>query len=129
MHFTAPQLAVLAAALPHVAGHGFVTGVKSGGVWYPGFDIQMAYQHPHAPVVGWDTTALDSGFVSPDSFATPDIICHRGGSPAALHVPVVAGSTITVYWVSSWPDGHQGTHTMVTVRGERHELKSHGQAP
>lgn len=114
MQFTAQQLAVLAAALvPSVAGHGFVTGVKSGGVWYPGFDIQLYYQHPHAPVYGWDTTATDSGFVSPDAFATPDIICHRGGAPAALHIPVVAGSTITVYWTQSWPDGHQGAQKAI----------------
>jgi lytic cellulose monooxygenase (C1-hydroxylating) len=104
-------LAALAASLPSVLGHGYLTGASVAGVWYPGFVIQMYYEHPHPPVVGWDTAALDSGFVSPDAFQGPDIICHKNATPAALHVPVQAGQQVTVYWVSSWPEGHQGTGT------------------
>lgn len=113
MRFTTEQLAVLAAALPGVAAHGYVTGAEVGGVWYPGFDIQLAYEHPHPPVYGWDTAALDSGFVSPNSFATPDIICHINATPAALHIPVVAGQTVTVYWIQTWPSGHQGEASLM----------------
>lgn len=109
MQFIPQQLAALAALLPSVAGHGYVTGVKAnGGIWYPGFDIQLAYEHPHPPVYGWDTQALDSGFVPPSSYTGPDIICHKNATPAALHVPVIAGGSVQLFWTSSWPDGHKG---------------------
>ncbi|KAK6440955.1 hypothetical protein LTR95_002826 [Oleoguttula sp. CCFEE 5521] len=108
MQFTVQQLALLASILPTVHSHGFVIGATVGKTWYPGFDIQLAYQANHPKVYGWDTKALDSGFVSPDSFATADIICHKSATPAGLHIPVTAGGQVTLYWSNSWPEGHQG---------------------
>lgn len=45
--------------------------------------------------------------VAPDSFQTPDIICHKSGKPGKTHIPVVAGQAIQLYW-NTWPPGHQG---------------------
>ena len=50
----------------------------------------------------------DLGFISPDAYQSPDIICHKSATNAALNVPVAAGSKVTLDWRPFlWP--HIGT--------------------
>lgn len=59
------------------------------------------------PVVGWITGATDNGYVEPNAFGDPDIICHRNAKNAKGHVTVQAGDKITLQW-NTWPDSHKG---------------------
>jgi hypothetical protein len=46
-------------------------------------------------VIGWTTPEnQDNGFIAPDAFATPDVICHKGGTNAKTSAPVKAGGTV-----------------------------------
>ncbi|KAL4878457.1 glycoside hydrolase [Aspergillus karnatakaensis] len=91
-----------------VAGHGYVSQLVIDGEVHGGW---LGDQYPHIPdppdVIGWSTTVTDNGFVAPDAFGDPDVICHRGAAPAPISAPVEAGSTIKVTW-NTWPDSHKG---------------------
>ncbi|KAK1780877.1 glycosyl hydrolase family 61-domain-containing protein [Copromyces sp. CBS 386.78] len=68
--------------------------------------------NPHAPdaisnSIGWSTSAVDDGFVTPSNYSNPDIICHRDGKPAKAHAPVKAGDKIQMQW-NDWPQSHKG---------------------
>ncbi|KAL8700093.1 MAG: hypothetical protein Q9201_005642 [Fulgogasparrea decipioides] len=68
----------------------------------------MAYTPNPPPVVGWSAKDdKDTGFVNPGNYSNPDIICHRGATPAALYATVAAGETVELRW-SKWPDSHHG---------------------
>ena len=58
-------LGVLVQFVPEASAHGFVNLVKTGGKFYPGWDLNYYYQSNPPAVAGWSTTALDSGFVRP----------------------------------------------------------------
>ena len=135
MHASLTSLAALGAIvqlLPGASAHGFVNLIKTGGKFYPGWDLNYYYQSNPPAVAGWSTTALDSGFVcsltkkcrhptdptkltnppppsqvSPDSYQTADIICHKSAKPGKTHIPVAAGSTVQLFW-NTWPPGHSG---------------------
>jgi hypothetical protein len=134
MHASLTSLAAFGAIvqlLPGASAHGFVNLIKAGGKFYPGWDLNYYYQTNPPAVAGWSTTALDSGFVSPlqptryqhpnkttpltppplqvtpDTYQTPDIICHKSGKPGKAHIPVVAGQTVQLFW-NTWPPGHSG---------------------
>jgi hypothetical protein len=49
----------------------------------------------------------DLGFVLPDQYGGPDIICHRNASPASLSAKVEAGGTVELQW-TGWPESHHG---------------------
>lgn len=49
----------------------------------------------------------DLGFVLPDQYGGPDIICHRNASPASLSAKVEAGGTVELQW-TVWPESHHG---------------------
>lgn len=60
--------------------------------------ITASYPVPEAP---------DTGFVSPDGYGTPDIICHDSATAAGVSVPVEAGSTVDLvcmifFYVNRW---------------------------
>ncbi|KAI4104927.1 MAG: hypothetical protein L6R37_002970 [Teloschistes peruensis] len=75
---------------------------------YPGYTIGFAYSPSHPPVVGWSIPEdKDTGFVNPGNYSNPDIICHKGATPAALYATVPAGGTVELQW-SKWPDTHHG---------------------
>ena len=58
------HLAAYAALASQVHAHGYVNLLKTGGKFYPGWDIIYYYGSTPSGVAGWSTTALDSGFVS-----------------------------------------------------------------
>jgi len=131
MHASLTSLAAIGAIvqlLPGASAHGFVNLIKTGGKFYPGWDLNYYYQSNPPAVAGWSTTALDSGFVcitnrqvlecnrikkltspkvSPDSYQTADIICHKSAKPGKAHIPVAAGQTVQLFW-NTWPPGHSG---------------------
>jgi hypothetical protein len=55
---------VLVQFVPEASAHGFVNLIKTGGKFYPGWDLNYYYQTNPPAVAGWSTTALDSGFVN-----------------------------------------------------------------
>lgn len=99
--------ALLSAAT--AAAHGFVTGVYTeDGEFHQGWDPSSGMGYDKFPdVVGWSTTVQDEGFVSVESYDTPDIACHRGAEPAALSVEVAPGGVLTLQW-NTWPESHHG---------------------
>ncbi|KAL2108591.1 hypothetical protein VUR80DRAFT_3610 [Thermomyces stellatus] len=100
--------ALLSAAT--AAAHGYVSGVFTpDGKFHQGWDPSsgMGYGDNYPEVVGWSTTVQDEGFVSTDSYDTPDIACHRGAEPAALSVEIGAGDVLTLQW-NTWPESHHG---------------------
>ncbi len=92
-----------------VAAHGHVGNITVNGVYYRNYDPTSDFYNPTPPVVvGWATTQQDNGFVAPDSFGTPDIICHRNGTNARGHATVAAGDKINIVWEPEWPSTHIG---------------------
>lgn len=101
-----PTLLLAAASLHGAAAHSHIDYVLVNGVSYAGFIPQLGSRNP-ADVVGWSTTATDDGFVPPANYTTPDIVCHRDGSPPRAHVPVAPGDTMHFQW-NGWPESHDG---------------------
>lgn len=87
------------------AAHGFVEFIEADGIQYNGYNPFLNPQP--GPVAGWYADNTDMGFVSPNKFNHPDIICHRSASPGTSHVQVAAGSNITLRW-TAWPMSHVG---------------------
>lgn len=100
-------LALVGGLVSTVAAHGYVSGVVIGGKYYQGYDPSFSYQDPPPVVIGWTTTVTDTGFVAPDAFSDPDIICHRGATPAGTSATVAAGGKVELQW-TVWPDSHHG---------------------
>lgn len=74
---------------------------------YPGFDTRD-WQQSTKPTVGWNIKDVtDLGFVLPDQYGGPDIICHRNANPVTESVKVEAGGTVQLQW-TNWPDSHHG---------------------
>ncbi|KAG6207564.1 hypothetical protein E4U35_000858 [Claviceps purpurea] len=91
-----------------VAAHGRISQVVVKGVAYPGYDSPSFAYNPNPPnVFGWTIKQMDLGFVSPSSFGSPDIICHRDAKPAQSHVEVAAGDVLSLQW-TPWPYSHKG---------------------
>ena len=90
------SLAVTATLLATVSAHGHVSGVVANGVYNLGYDPAFAYANPIPKVAGWTAQNLDNGFVSPDSFGSPDIICHKSATPGQAYINVAAGSKMTI---------------------------------
>ncbi|KAL8690577.1 MAG: hypothetical protein Q9218_004011 [Villophora microphyllina] len=104
----AAALAAALATFTSVSAHGMVQGIVAGGQYYPGYTIGFAYTPNPPPVVGWSIPEdKDTGFVNPGNYSNPDIICHKGATPAALYATVAAGETVELQW-SKWPDSHHG---------------------
>lgn len=104
------QSSVLAALLSatYVAAHGHVTNIVANGVYYEGFDISSFPYMSDPPVVAaWTTPNTGNGFLTPDDYASPDIICHQNATNAKGHVTVKAGDRVNIQW-TAWPDSHHG---------------------
>ncbi|CRK21505.1 hypothetical protein BN1723_012410 [Verticillium longisporum] len=104
-------VAALAAA-SQVAAHGFVSDVIINGVKYKNYDPTSDwYQAPaNRPIrfsAGWTAEQEDLGFVAPNAYGTPDIICHRQATPGKGHIRVAAGDVVTLQW-NTWPESHKG---------------------
>lgn len=106
-------LSVAAFALPLLgvaSAHGYVSGVKvNQGALIQGANPNWYYQPsgtaPQTP--GWQAMNQDNGFVSPSSFSSADIACHKSAKPGQKYIEANAGDTLTVYW-NTWPDTHKG---------------------
>ncbi|KAI1481745.1 carbohydrate-binding module family 1 protein [Daldinia eschscholtzii] len=102
-----PVVAALASAAT-VAAHGHVDHIVIDGLFYQGYDpTSFPYQQNPPTVVGWTTSQTDNGFVEPNSFGSPDIICHKSATPAGGHAQVKAGDSISISW-NTWPESHKG---------------------
>ncbi|PYH34758.1 hypothetical protein ABZX51_008776 [Aspergillus tubingensis] len=105
------QSASLLAALlsaTQVAAHGHVTNLVVDGVYYEGFDISVfPYESDPPKVAAWTTPNTGNGFISPDAYRDPNIICHENATNAQAHVVVGAGEKINIQW-TAWPDSHHG---------------------
>ncbi|KAF2755606.1 hypothetical protein EJ05DRAFT_513096 [Pseudovirgaria hyperparasitica] len=100
--------ALIGALATSVAAHGRVIEVVADGVWYQGYDPSFQYQPSPPTVIGWTAPETqDNGFVAPDAYANPDIICHKGATPGGASAKVAAGGTVSLFW-SVWPESHHG---------------------
>lgn len=88
-----------------VIGHGHVNNIVINGAYYQGYDPTLFPYEPNPPiVVGWTASDTDNGFVAPDAYQSPDIICHRNATNARGHASVMAGSSVLIQWVPiPWP--------------------------
>ncbi|KZL82209.1 putative glycosyl hydrolase [Colletotrichum incanum] len=100
-------MAVFASAAT-VAAHGHVTNIVINGVSYRNYiPVQDPYTSNPPLVAGWATDQRDNGFVAPDAYNAPDIICHRQSVAGKGRITVAAGDTIQLQW-TDWPDSHKG---------------------
>ncbi|KAK1637934.1 glycosyl hydrolase family 61-domain-containing protein [Colletotrichum phormii] len=100
-------LAVLASAAS-VTAHGHVTNIVVNGVSYRNYiPVQDPYINNPPLVAGWTIDQRDNGFVAPDAYNAPDIICHRQAVPGKGRITVAAGDTVQLQW-TEWPDSHKG---------------------
>ncbi|KAK3307799.1 glycoside hydrolase family 61 protein [Chaetomium strumarium] len=103
--------AALVSALATTAlGHGMVTSFKTDGTLHQGFILDYYYakvnKQPVPDIAAWYAENLDSGFVAPNAYQTPDINCHKNASPGTLTASVAAGGTVTFNWPATWPHPH-----------------------
>ncbi|POS74888.1 glycosylhydrolase family 61-11 [Diaporthe helianthi] len=101
-----PSCLCLAVLATTAAAHSHVDYVTVNGLAYPGYIPKLGANNP-AETIGWAQTALDDGFVPPSNYTSPDIICHKDGSPPRAHMPVSPGDKIHMQW-NGWPASHQG---------------------
>ncbi|KAL6787390.1 endoglucanase IV [Trichoderma afarasin] len=88
-----------------VVGHGHVNNIIVNGVYYQGYDPTSFPYMPNPPIViGWTAADLDNGFVAPDAYQGPDIVCHKNATNAKGHASVKAGDSILLQWLPlPWP--------------------------
>lgn len=107
MHYTTLLFPTLLAITSRVAAHGYVASITVSGTSYPGGNPANVYTTPAPKVAGWAANNLDNGFVAPDEYQNPDIICHKNATPGQAYVPVKPGDTVGLVW-NTWPDSHHG---------------------
>nr|ATQ35955.1 auxiliary activity 9 enzyme [Talaromyces piceae] len=91
-----------------VAAHGYVSTIIIGDDTYTGWlEDKYPYESDPPATIGWANSVTDLGFVSPDAYGSPDIICHKNATPGAISAPVAAGGTVKLEW-TPWPDSHHG---------------------
>ncbi len=75
---------------------------------YTGYLVtEYPYQTNPPDSIGWTESATDLGYVAPDAFAGPDIICHKSATNAQATATVSAGGTVVMEW-NTWPTSHHG---------------------
>ncbi len=101
-------LLTLLATAASVSAHGHVKNIVINGLSYQSFDpSSFPYMQNPPTVVGWTASNTDNGFVAPDAFSSPDIICHKSATNAGGHAVVAAGDSIFIQW-DTWPESHHG---------------------
>ncbi|OHF01906.1 endoglucanase-4 [Colletotrichum orchidophilum] len=91
-----------------VAAHGHVTNIVVNGVSYRNYlPTEDPYNNNPPLVAGWTIDQRDNGFVAPDAYNAPDIICHRQAVSGKGRITVAAGETLQLQW-TEWPDSHKG---------------------
>ncbi|PBP28833.1 Glycosyl hydrolase family 61 [Diplocarpon rosae] len=102
-----PALVGSAILALQVSAHGTVSGIVADGV-YPGYSANYQYMATQPVVVGWSTPQdTDNGFIAPDAYADPNIICHKNATNAQASATVKAGGTVELQW-TTWPSSHHG---------------------
>ncbi|KAH8204745.1 hypothetical protein TruAng_001079 [Truncatella angustata] len=110
MHAVATALLGLGGAAL-VAAHGYVDNATIGGTYY---QFYQPYTDPYtSPIPSRISRPVQgNGPVTDVTYA--DLQCGGytdggivGSSPAALHAPAAAGSTVTLHW-TLWPESHVG---------------------
>ncbi|EKD12576.1 hypothetical protein MBM_09145 [Drepanopeziza brunnea f. sp. 'multigermtubi' MB_m1] len=105
---TRSGLVALAASVATVSAHGYVEEITADGVAHEGYIMTTyPYMNPPKDSPAWSETAVDSGYVGSNDFASPDIICHKEAKNAALSIPVAAGGEVSMRW-NTWPESHKG---------------------
>ncbi|KAK3984588.1 glycosyl hydrolase family 61-domain-containing protein [Cladorrhinum sp. PSN332] len=106
--FTSKTLLAAFAGAASVAAHGHVKNIVINGASFQGYDINVfPYTQNPPKVAAWTASNTDNGFVGPENFANPDIICHKNSKNAGAHAVVAAGDKIFVQW-DTWPESHHG---------------------
>ncbi|KAF2101255.1 hypothetical protein NA57DRAFT_34258 [Rhizodiscina lignyota] len=111
MSVTLKAAALLGIFASSALAHGTVSGIRADGVYSEGwqlsyyYDIQNGVAFPPTP--GWYAENLDNGFISPDNYTDPNIICHKNARNANITATVKAGGTIDFLW-TPWPASHIG---------------------
>ncbi|VDB92089.1 unnamed protein product [Peniophora sp. CBMAI 1063] len=102
--FAASVISALIAASA-VYAHGNIDEVVVDGTAYTGY---LPYQDPYtSPTPDRAERKIPSNSPWKD-ITTSDLQCNTGGeTPAALTVPVAAGSVVNAHW-TTWPDSHKG---------------------
>ncbi|PWY93941.1 hypothetical protein BO94DRAFT_315053 [Aspergillus sclerotioniger CBS 115572] len=107
-HAQSASLLTALLSATQVAAHGHVTNIVVDGVYYEGFDINsFPYESDPPKVAAWTTPNTGNGFISPDEYRNPNIICHENATNAQAHVVVGAGEKVNIQW-TAWPDSHHG---------------------
>ena len=114
MYKTISSLGAIAALAATATAHGLTTGVTIDGKYTGGYLLDYYYaKQNNGPIpehIGWAAENLDSGFVEPNAFDTPDIICHKNASPEGSSdslASVAAGGVVEFHW-NTWPESHVG---------------------
>ena len=75
---------------------------------YEGYHANFQYLQTQPVVVGWPIPEdLSNGFIAPDAYTNPDIICHLNATNAQTSATVKAGGTVELQW-TAWPSSHHG---------------------
>lgn len=78
------------------------------GIYYEGYNPSFQYISTPPAVIGWSCPECqDNGFVAPDTYGGPNIICHKAATPGQAHATVAAGGTVELQW-TAWPSSHRG---------------------
>ncbi|KAJ0381317.1 hypothetical protein COL26b_000662 [Colletotrichum chrysophilum] len=82
-----------------VAGHGVVDSFKTDGVEHPGYQLSYYYDKKNGKelpeLAAWSAENLDSGFVAPENYTSPDIVCQKNGVSANSTVKVCPSDDCT----------------------------------
>lgn len=114
MYKTVASLGAIAALAATATAHGTTNSVTIDGVETTGFLLDYYYAKQNngqiPEHIGWYAENLDNGFVEPNAFDTPDIICHKNASPEGSSdtlAKVAAGGVVEFNW-GTWPESHVG---------------------
>ncbi|KAK6432973.1 hypothetical protein LTR95_010851 [Oleoguttula sp. CCFEE 5521] len=100
--------ALLGSFAASVYAHGYVSGYVVDGQYIQGYSKNFQWQRDPPVVAGWSTPeVIDTGFIGPQNYTTPQIICHLDATPGGTSVKIAAGSEITLQW-TPWPVSHHG---------------------
>ncbi|CAG9951913.1 unnamed protein product [Clonostachys rosea f. rosea IK726] len=102
------SFAFLLATATKGAAHGFVRQMIVNGVAYGGY-LPNKYPSMSKPptLAAWSEKQTNLGFISPNEYTTPHIVCHRDAENAGGYVTVKAGDSVWLQW-NGWPTGHVG---------------------
>ncbi|TDZ46131.1 Endoglucanase-7 [Colletotrichum trifolii] len=98
----AHYVSLVGALTTAVAAHGYVESFKTDGVEHPGYLIKYYYDKKNGlklpDLAAWSAENLDSGFIAPENYTSPDIICAKNAGNANSTVQVSAGGTVEFGW-------------------------------